>query len=86
MIGAGALGCEYLKMFALMGLSTVKDYSLSVTDDDNIEVSNLNRQFLFRKDNVGENKAEAACKATQVMNPEVNLVPNKLRVGFENES
>lgn len=34
-IGAGALGCEFIKMFALMGLST-KGGKMSVTDDDNI--------------------------------------------------
>lgn len=55
-IGAGALGCEFIKMFALMGLST-KGGKLSVTDDDNIEISNLNRQFLFRKKHVGKNKS-----------------------------
>ena len=48
MVGAGALGCEYLKMFSLMGVSTGADGMLHVTDDDNIEISNLNRQFLFR--------------------------------------
>jgi ubiquitin-activating enzyme E1 len=51
MIGAGALGCEFLKMFALMGLGT--EGLLTVADDDNIEISNLNRQFLFRRENVG---------------------------------
>jgi ubiquitin-activating enzyme E1 len=34
MVGAGALGCEYLKMFALMGLSTSKGGRFYVTDDD----------------------------------------------------
>jgi ubiquitin-activating enzyme E1 len=52
MIGAGALGCEFLKNFALMGISTNSGIT-KVTDNDNIEVSNLNRQFLFRMDNVG---------------------------------
>lgn len=44
MIGAGALGCEFLKIFALMGLG-LKDNNgkVTVTDDDQIEVSNLNR-------------------------------------------
>ena len=42
MIGAGALGCEYVKMLALMGLGS-NGKSVIVTDDDNIEVSNLNR-------------------------------------------
>ena len=41
LVGAGALGCEYLKLFALMGISTKG--VLHVTDDDVIEMSNLNR-------------------------------------------
>jgi ubiquitin-activating enzyme E1 len=56
LIGAGALGCEFIKMFALMGFST-KGGKIAVTDDDNIEISNLNRQFLFRKKHVGKNKS-----------------------------
>jgi ubiquitin-activating enzyme E1 len=43
MVGAGALGCEYIKMFALMGLGSAGNGGLVVTDDDNIEISNLNR-------------------------------------------
>lgn len=53
MVGAGALGCEFIKAFALMGLGCSEEGKVSVTDNDNIEVSNLNRQFLFRKSNVG---------------------------------
>jgi molybdopterin/thiamine biosynthesis adenylyltransferase len=43
MVGAGALGCELIKAFALMGIGCSKDGLISVTDNDNIEVSNLNR-------------------------------------------
>ena len=43
MVGAGALGCEFLKLFALMGISSDKSGQFSVTDDDCIEISNLNR-------------------------------------------
>lgn len=53
LVGAGALGCEFIKMFALMGFSTQGNGRITVTDDDNIEISNLNRQFLFRKQHVG---------------------------------
>jgi ubiquitin-activating enzyme E1 len=53
LVGAGALGCEYVKSFALMGLGCSKEGRVYCTDNDNIEVSNLNRQFLFRKNNVG---------------------------------
>lgn len=61
MIGAGALGCEYLKQFALMGVSSQAQGKLTVTDDDTIEISNLNRQFLFRKQHVQKSKAAVAC-------------------------
>lgn len=86
MIGAGALGCEFIKMFALMGLSTKKGGKLSVTDDDNIEISNLNRQFLFRRQHVGKNKCETACAVGKDMNSDVNFNPLKLRVAPENEN
>ena len=85
MIGAGALGCEFLKNFALMGISTKDDKKVIVTDNDNIEVSNLNRQFLFRKDNVGNSKSKCACQAIKKMNPAFNCVDLQSRVGPENE-
>ena len=43
MVGAGALGCELIKAFSLMGLACSDEGKVSVTDNDNIEVSNLNR-------------------------------------------
>ena len=47
-MGAGAIGCELLKNFAMMGLGCGPDGCVTVTDMDTIEKSNLNRQFLFR--------------------------------------
>jgi len=73
MIGAGALGCEYLKAFALMGLGCGEGGQVCVTDNDNIEVSNLNRQFLFRKPDVGKSKAECASAKAKSMNPAFNV-------------
>lgn len=71
LVGAGALGCEFLKGLSLMGCST--DGLTVVTDDDTIEVSNLNRQFLFRRDDVKHSKSERASAAAKVFNDEFNV-------------
>lgn len=47
-VGAGAIGCELLKNWAMMGVGTGDEGKIFVTDMDVIEKSNLNRQFLFR--------------------------------------
>ena len=80
MVGTGALGCEYIKMFALMGLGCSKDGCLYTTDDDCIETSNLNRQFLFRNDDVKKSKSIVAGLAGQEMNSDLNVKSFKLRV------
>jgi len=85
MIGCGALGCEYLKGFALMGLGT-KGGKIYVTDMDRIEVSNLNRQFLFRRENVGKPKSATATAAARIMNPELNVQYFETPVGEDTES
>jgi ubiquitin-activating enzyme E1 len=46
-VGAGAIGCELVKNFAMMGVGCGNG-SVTITDMDLIEKSNLNRQFLFR--------------------------------------
>lgn len=64
-----------------MGASTSGNGKVFVTDDDNIEISNLNRQFLFRKQHVGSNKSETACGVGRRMNPQSHFESLKLRVG-----
>lgn len=85
MVGAGALGCEYIKAFALMGLGCGDGGLVHCTDNDNIEVSNLNRQFLFRKENVGHSKSQTACAIAKGMNTDLNVKDYMTRVGDDTE-
>ena len=76
MIGAGALGCEYLKNFALMGIACHNnefDNIITVTDNDNIIMSNLNRQFLFSKSDIEKSKSSCACREAKKINNKIHL-------------
>jgi ubiquitin-activating enzyme E1 len=73
-VGAGALGCEYIKSFAMMGIGCGPNGKVFITDMDNIEISNLNRQFLFRKRHVGKLKSTVAAEVAKEMNPSLNVV------------
>ena len=86
MIGAGALGCEFLKTFSAMGIATNSQKNLFVTDNDNIELSNLNRQFLFDKNSIGRPKAEVACESIKKMNKDFNCIYFQNRVCQETEN
>lgn len=60
--------------------------SISCTDNDNIEVSNLNRQFLFRKNNVGHSKSATACAIAKDMNSDLRVTDYQTRVGSDTEA
>lgn len=85
LVGAGALGCEFLKAFACMGVGCGGSGLVTVTDDDQIELSNLSRQFLFRNSDVGNPKSSTAAAAAKVMNPAFNVKPLQNRVSPQTE-
>ena len=85
LVGAGAVGCEYLKILSLMGIATKNNCKVIVTDNDCIENSNLNRQFLFRKEHVGKSKSLTACEQVKKINPEFNCEGYQIEVREESE-
>ncbi|MFS7945623.1 putative ubiquitin/SUMO-activating enzyme E1, THIF-type NAD/FAD binding, ubiquitin-activating enzyme [Helianthus anomalus] len=85
-VGSGALGCEFLKNLALMGVSCGNGGKLTITDDDVIEKSNLSRQFLFRDCNIGQAKSTVAATAATLINPNFHIEALQNRASPDTEN
>ena len=68
-IGAGGLGCPVLQNLAGAGVGCI-----GIVDGDNVEITNLHRQFLFNHGDLGKNKAETAATAVLRQNAEISVV------------
>mmetsp|Transcript_24692 Transcript_24692/g.54372 ORF Transcript_24692/g.54372 Transcript_24692/m.54372 type:complete len:1053 (-) Transcript_24692:85-3243(-) len=84
-VGAGAIGCEMLKNWALMGVGCGPKGHITVTDMDRIEKSNLSRQFLFRSKDINHFKSSSAASAVQEMNPSINITALQEKVAPDTE-
>ena len=85
LVGAGALGCEFIKNLALMGVSCGNDGQLTITDDDIIEKSNLSRQFLFRDWDIKQPKSTCATNAAKKINSNLKVTALQNRVSPDTE-
>lgn len=74
-VGAGGLGCPAALYLAAAGVGR-----LTLVDGDNVDLTNLQRQILYRTESVGQPKVEAAGAALRAINPEVELVTLRSRV------
>jgi molybdopterin/thiamine biosynthesis adenylyltransferase len=68
-VGAGGLGCPAALYLAASGVGR-----LTLADPDKVDLTNLQRQILYRTDSVGKVKVEAARDALRSLNPEVETV------------
>ena len=74
-IGAGGLGCPASLYLAASGIGR-----LTIADADRVDLTNLQRQILYRTDSVGMTKVDAARTALAALNPEVELITLQKRL------
>jgi len=74
-IGAGGLGCPAALYLAASGIG-----KLTLADPDKVDLTNLQRQILFRTDSVGTPKVAAARSALNALNPDVCIFPLEKRI------
>ncbi|KAJ5083436.1 hypothetical protein N7456_012863 [Penicillium angulare] len=68
LVGAGGIGCELLKNLVLTGFGEIH-----IIDLDTIDLSNLNRQFLFRHEHIKKPKALVAKEVAHKFQPKAKL-------------
>jgi len=78
-IGAGGLGCPALQYLAAAGVGCI-----GILDHDVVELSNLQRQTLYRLEDIGSSKTRAAYKKIRSFNPEVNINIHPVKLDSRN--
>lgn len=79
MVGVGGLGCPIALYLAAAGVG-----KFVLVDDDKIDRSNLQRQVLFRDDEIGLAKAEVAAMRIRAYNPDVEVEVHTCRFEAKN--
>ncbi|MDZ4383054.1 MAG: molybdopterin-synthase adenylyltransferase MoeB, partial [Thermodesulfovibrionia bacterium] len=78
-IGAGGLGCPVGYYLSAAGVGTI-----AFIDNDNVELSNLQRQIAHSMKTLGMNKADSAKKTFEALNSDVNVIAIKDRINNKN--
>jgi molybdopterin/thiamine biosynthesis adenylyltransferase/rhodanese-related sulfurtransferase len=79
LLGAGGLGSPTALYLAAAGVGTI-----GIVDDDVVDLSNLQRQVIHNTSRVGESKVDSAAETIAALNPDVNVIKHKLRLGPDN--
>jgi molybdopterin/thiamine biosynthesis adenylyltransferase len=79
LVGLGGLGSAAGYYLAAAGVGT-----LGLVDDDVVALSNLQRQILHRSADLGRPKVESAAEALRALNPDLQVLPLRLRLTPDN--
>jgi molybdopterin/thiamine biosynthesis adenylyltransferase/rhodanese-related sulfurtransferase len=79
LIGAGGLGSPSALYLAAAGVGT-----LGIVDNDEVDLSNLQRQVIHTNERIGVPKVESARQTIEALNPDVKVVPHQLRLDRDN--
>ena len=79
LIGAGGLGAPAVLYLAAAGVGTI-----GLIDDDDVDVSNLQRQVIHATAAVGRPKVDSAAEAIRALNPDVEVVAHRTRLTAAN--
>jgi len=79
LVGAGGIGAPAIQYLAAAGVGR-----LTLIDDDDVALSNLQRQVLFATDDIGQPKVEAAEVAVALLNPEIRVTGRQVRLTADN--
>ena len=78
-VGAGGLGCPLLLYLANTGVGKI-----GIVDHDKIELSNLNRQILFKYKDLGKFKVDLTKKRIKEINKKINIKTYKIKINKKN--
>ncbi len=79
LLGAGGLGSPTALYLAAAGVGT-----LGIVDDDEVDLSNLQRQVIHTTDRIGVPKVDSAEESVKAINPDVKVVKYKTRLDASN--
>jgi molybdopterin/thiamine biosynthesis adenylyltransferase/rhodanese-related sulfurtransferase len=79
LIGAGGLGSPAALYLAAAGVGT-----LGIVDDDEVDLTNLQRQVIHNTERIGRPKVESARETIEALNPDVEVRPYKTRLNQDN--
>lgn len=78
-VGAGGLGCPVGYYLTAAGVGTI-----TMIDNDTVELSNLQRQIAHNTERLGMSKVESAKKTFEALNPDVNIVALNQKITKDN--